>query len=129
MDEEVSFRVCDDVAPSSYTAFHSRRQHRSGRAKALAAACLGLVLAVAGVALVMEKGKPAVPSAAAVSEAVTEMRMRGAPSMPLVQKAASAQSLQGVPGVLPPPPPGGYNIFDPHYSQDGIPSSEVGGTV
>ena len=127
MDTEASFLVEDAVAPSSYLAVHARRQRRSGRAKA--AAGLGLLLAVAGVALMMQKGKPAAPGAQVVSMTASEMRMRGAPNQPLAQKVASSQSLQGVPGVLPPPPPGGYNIFDPHYSQDGIPSSEVGGTV
>jgi len=42
---------------------------------------------------------------------------------------AGAQSLQGTPGVNPPPPEQGYNIFDPHYSEDGVPKSYPGGTV
>jgi hypothetical protein len=126
--DEVSFLVCDYAsAPTPYSAVQLRRQQRSDRAKALAAACLGALLVIAAAALVMQRGKAIAPGPGAIADAVSEIR--GAPSAAHEQKAASMQSLQGVPGVLAPPPPGGYNVFDPHYSEDGIPSSHTGGTV
>jgi hypothetical protein len=107
------------------------RSQRAGRGRALFAAGAFCTLGLLGAVLLAAERDSAhngPPAARAVSEAAAALRMGKAPSA-AAGVVAGAQSLQGTPGVNPPPPEQGYNIFDPHYSEDGVPKSYPGGTV
>ena len=122
-----ALRVCEGSAFEAQVV----RSQRAGRGRALFAAgafcALGLLGAVM-LAAERDSARDGPPAARAVSEAAAALRMGKAPSA-AAGVVAGAQSLQGTPGVNPPPPEQGYNIFDPHYSEDGVPKSYPGGTV
>ena len=118
-DEQCALRVFEDGGDfRTYEAVHVVRSAKSGRAKWMLAAAAVVMCAVAATVLVsMNKDE-------AGGSALATLRI-GAPA----KIAHDVQSLQAAPpGVLAPPPPGGYNIFDPHYSQDGVPNDIPGGT-
>lgn len=127
-EEYHALRVCEGSAFEAQVV----RSQRAGRGRALLAAgaaffALGLLGAVL-LAAERDSARDGQPAAREVSEAVAALRMGKAPSA-AAGVVVGAQSLQGTPGVIPPPPEQGYNIFDPHYSEDGVPKSYPGGTV
>lgn len=131
-EDECALRVCDGGAPTAYEAVQIVRSARSSRSKALAATGLSALAIVGTILLSTGRYQSRVvgpPAARAVSEAAASLSIGIAPKVAAAPgKVAGAQALQGVPGVLTPPPPIGYNIFDPHYSQDGVGPDHPGGT-
>jgi len=126
-EEEFALRVGDGVAPNphSYEAIHYSRSARGSRSsKVLAAIVLGVAVGCVLLSADRYQQVAGLPARRAVSEAAALLRMGK------IHEPTKSQSLQfaGVPGMLAPPPPGGYNVFDPHYSEDGVPSDHSGGT-
>jgi hypothetical protein len=134
-EEEYALRVCETGAVPAYEAVH--RMGGSGRLtviKQLLAAGAGLVaLALVGAVLLSADRNQAMtgaPSARAVSEAAASLSIGKAPAV--IPGDTAPTELSGAPGdygSLRNVPEEGYNIFDPHYSHDGVPNSHPGGTT
>ena len=125
LEEEFPLQVREGGDAHAYEAVHVVRADRGSRRKLQAAFVLAVL--VAALALTASRNQTAAnpPSPHAISESATSLSMGK-------MKAAKMQSLdvdgttvhyQGAPGEYSPPSESGYNIFDPHYSDDGVPNS------
>ena len=125
-EEEFAVRVGDGVAPNphSYEAIHYSRSARGSRSSKVLAVVLGVAVGCVLLSADRYQQVAGPPAGRAVSEAAASLHMGK------IHEPTKSQSLQfaGVPGMLAPPPPGGYNVFDPHYSEDGVPPDHLGGT-
>ena len=135
-EETVALNVCDAGAVPQYEAVVVARA-AAGRRKAAAAGVAILALALTATVLLGAE-RYAVPAGPpSVADAVASLRI-GEPAGAVsgAQELGAATPEVNIfkvspPGTLPPPPPGNppeYNIFDPHYSKDGVPKSVSGGT-
>lgn len=134
-EEEYALRVCEAGAVPAYEAVH--RVGATGRRSGskLLAVGSGIILALALVSsFLLSAERPlgrvtGAPSARDISEATLSLSIGKSPAAKL--GAPAPTQLNGVPGdygSLRKVPEEGYNIFDPHYSHDGVPHTISGGT-
>jgi len=125
-------RYLEGGFPRKYEAVHVLHLACSSRTTLATAVASFMALALLG-SVLLGSEDDSQPSAQAVSEAVASLSVmpvlkdsnlaRGVKVQALYPVGATTKqgTAPGSPGVMPSgtPPPGGYNIFDPHYSLDG----------